>query len=180
MPTLVPGCHFVPRWRTMMLPGMTRSPPNFLTPSRLPAESRPLRELPPAFLCAMTLYPSLAASGRDDVRDADHGLELPVAVAPPVVLAPPLLEDDDLLALALLEHGGRHLGPRDGGRPDHRALAADHQHLAELDRAAGLALEPLDDKDLVLGDAVLLAAGLDHCVHGADAGPEIGTQDSGR
>jgi hypothetical protein len=33
---------------------MTSSPPYFFTPSRLPAESRPLRELPPAFLCAMT------------------------------------------------------------------------------------------------------------------------------
>src|SRR3546814_17672235 len=36
-----------------MLPGTTASPPNFLTPRRRPAESRPLRELPPAFLCAM-------------------------------------------------------------------------------------------------------------------------------
>src|SRR3954454_22588119 len=119
-------------------------------------------------------------SGRDYVRDADHGLELPVAVAPPVVLAPPLLEDDDLLALALLKHGRRDLGAGDGGRAHDRALAADHQHLAELDRAAGLAIEPLDDEDLVLGDAVLLAAGLDHCVHGAGAGPEIGTRDRGR
>jgi hypothetical protein len=49
-PTLLPGCHFVPRWRMMMLPGMTNSPPNFFTPRRLPAESRPLREEPPAFL----------------------------------------------------------------------------------------------------------------------------------
>jgi hypothetical protein len=29
----------------------------------------------------------------------------------------------------------------------------------------GLALEPLDDDHLVPGDAVLLTAGLDHCVH---------------
>src|SRR5579862_5354672 len=53
MPTRSPGWNLVPRWRTMMLPGMTISPPNFLTPSRRPALSRPLREDPPAFLCAI-------------------------------------------------------------------------------------------------------------------------------
>src|SRR6185437_16147946 len=55
MPTLAPGCHLVPRWRMMMLPGMTASPPNFFTPRRLDSESRPLRDEPPAFLCAIGL-----------------------------------------------------------------------------------------------------------------------------
>src|SRR5690606_34869870 len=55
MPTLAPGCHFVPRWRMRMLPARTRSPPNFFTPRRFDSESRPLREEPPAFLCAMVL-----------------------------------------------------------------------------------------------------------------------------
>ncbi len=49
-PTLAPACHLVPRWRTRMLPLMTLSPPNFFTPRRRPAESRPLRDEPPAFL----------------------------------------------------------------------------------------------------------------------------------
>src|SRR3546814_9831721 len=31
--------------------GMATSPPNFFTPRRRPAESRPLRDEPPAFLC---------------------------------------------------------------------------------------------------------------------------------
>src|SRR5258708_22473335 len=53
MPTLVPGCHWVPRCRTMILPARHASPPNFFTPRRWPAESRPLRDDPPAFLCAM-------------------------------------------------------------------------------------------------------------------------------
>src|SRR5262245_18701957 len=53
MPTPSPGCHLVPRWRTMMLPASTFWPPDFFTPSRRPAESRPLRDEPPAFLCAM-------------------------------------------------------------------------------------------------------------------------------
>src|SRR3954464_10922263 len=43
----------------MMLPASTASPPNFLTPRRRPALSRPLREDPPAFLCAMTKLVSL-------------------------------------------------------------------------------------------------------------------------
>src|SRR5690606_17102313 len=55
MPTFAPGCHFVPRWRTIMLPATTRSPPNFFTPRRLDSESRPLRDDPPAFLCAIRL-----------------------------------------------------------------------------------------------------------------------------
>src|SRR5262245_19478997 len=50
MPTLRPGCQVVPRWRAMMLPGITCSPPNALMPRRLPLESRPFRDEPPAFL----------------------------------------------------------------------------------------------------------------------------------
>src|SRR4029453_19183606 len=38
----------------MMLPARTRWPPVFLTPRRRPIESRPLREEPPAFLCAIS------------------------------------------------------------------------------------------------------------------------------
>src|SRR5690349_16202299 len=37
----------------MMLPATTVSPPNFFTPKRRPALSRPLRDEPPAFLCAI-------------------------------------------------------------------------------------------------------------------------------
>src|SRR5262249_22048971 len=56
MPTLWPACHLVPRWRTMMLPARTDSPPNFFTPRRLLSLSRPLRDEPPAFLCAISNY----------------------------------------------------------------------------------------------------------------------------
>src|SRR5690606_8836769 len=38
-----------------MFPARTASPPNFFTPRRLDSESRPLRDEPPAFLCAMIL-----------------------------------------------------------------------------------------------------------------------------
>src|SRR5258705_5246939 len=40
----------------MMLPARTVSLPNFFTPRRLLSLSRPLRDEPPAFLCAMTGY----------------------------------------------------------------------------------------------------------------------------
>src|SRR5258708_36502289 len=39
----------------MILPARHGSPPNNLTPRRCPGESRPLREDPPAFLCAMVI-----------------------------------------------------------------------------------------------------------------------------
>src|SRR5665213_3565498 len=55
MPTLRPGCQVVPRWRQMMLPAIAASPPDFFSPRRRPALSRPLREDPPAFLCAIEL-----------------------------------------------------------------------------------------------------------------------------
>src|SRR6201985_826271 len=43
----------------MMLPPITCSPPNFLTPRRRPSESRPLRDEPPDFLCAICRSPYL-------------------------------------------------------------------------------------------------------------------------
>src|SRR5688500_9553208 len=40
----------------MMLPARALWPPNSLTPRRFDSESRPLRDEPPAFLCAMVGY----------------------------------------------------------------------------------------------------------------------------
>src|SRR5205085_1475623 len=89
----------------MMLPGRTISPPNFLTPSRLPALSRPLREEPPAFLCAISVLPgspSRSAAGAD-FGDPQHGLMLAVAPLPAVVVPPLFLEDEDLVGLLVLD-----------------------------------------------------------------------------
>src|ERR1700730_16144945 len=151
----------------MMLPGTTISPPYFLTPSRRPRLSRPLREEPPAFLCAIPhsfLGPRTAGAG--DRGDAQHGLVLAMALLAPIILPPLLLEDDDLGRPALLDHGGADRGARDHPR-SRRNLGslADHQYLAELDRRPGLARELLDRDDIVLGDLVLLAAGPDHSEH---------------
>src|SRR6185437_6679455 len=71
------GCHLVPRWRTRMLPASTASPPNFLMPRRLPSVSRPLRDEPPAFLCAMADY-SCGAAG----AAGEAGQVCPLALMP--------------------------------------------------------------------------------------------------
>src|SRR5271168_3322206 len=151
----------------MMLPGTTIWPPNFLTPSRRPALSRPLRDEPPAFLCAICCsYLALRIVGAFDVGDAQHGLLLAVALLAPVIVPSLLFEDDDLGCPCLLDHGGayqRAVKKRGPGR-NLRAFA-DHQHLAELDRGAGLGWELFDREDVALGALELLAAGADDCEH---------------
>src|SRR3990170_1647154 len=129
-PTFSPAFILVPRWRTRMLPEMTFWPPKRFTPSRWPSESRPLREEPPAFLCAMTNSP-VALSG-DDLFDLDHRQVLAMAVLAPRVLAAPLLEDDQVRPARLLDDRGHDLG-------------------------AGHALETLDRELIVGGDRVLLS-----------------------
>src|SRR5919112_6713933 len=63
-----------------MLPARAAWPPNSLTPRRLLSLSRPLRELPPAFLCAIVNY--FALGGLDFVAvDFVAGLAAPLAGA---------------------------------------------------------------------------------------------------
>src|SRR5580693_7404032 len=151
----------------MMLPGMTIWPPNFLTPSRRPALSRPLREEPPAFLCAICCsYLALRAVRASDVGDAQYGLLLAVPFLASIIVPPLLLEDDDLGRPRLLDHGGTNrsaIKKRGAGRD--LCAFADHQHLAELDRGAWLRCQSFDRDDVVLDDFVLLAAGPDDCEH---------------
>src|SRR5580765_1677383 len=72
-PTFKPGLILVTRWRTMIEPPGTSCPPKTFTPSRCALESRPFRELPNPFLCAIFhLHLSLA--------DLDLGDVLPVAL----------------------------------------------------------------------------------------------------
>src|SRR4051812_529605 len=53
MPVPGPGRNRVPRWRTMIIPALTSWPSKILTPSIFGFESRPLREEPRPFLCAI-------------------------------------------------------------------------------------------------------------------------------
>src|SRR3990170_969767 len=118
-PTLRPAWMRVPTWRTRIVPAFTRWPPKTLTPRRWPLLSRPLRELPCPFLCAISrvtsdskgwtdsarlgrapqeLRPAARAFGacwswlRLDSVDPDLGVGLPVTVLAPVALAPLHLE----------------------------------------------------------------------------------------
>src|SRR5208283_2924510 len=120
----------------MMLPGMTISPPNFLTPRRLPRLSRPLREEPPAFLCAICHFLLARRAERAvDLGDAQHGLQLPVTLLAPVILPPLLLKDDDLSGAGLLDHCGADRSALEQRRPGSDVgPVADHQYFAQLDR----------------------------------------------
>src|SRR6185437_11189358 len=161
-PTLLPGFHLVPRWRRMMLPATTSWPPDFLMPRRRPSVSRPLRDEPPAFLCAM----SGAPLGGRDAGHAQHRDMLAVAVLAPAVLPAALLEDDDLVEPVLRDHRRGDRGARHGrGAQGQRALAADGEHVGEGDRGTRLGLQLLHLEHGVGGDAVLLSAGADHCEH---------------
>src|SRR5580658_6262751 len=125
-----------------MLPASTSSPPNFLTPRRLECESRPLRVLPPAFLCAMRYL--LQRLG-DDLRDLHIGVRLPMGLLALVMLAAPEFDDADLVALAMTLDGSDHLGRTHVRRADgDRGSGPDQQHLIEFNAGALLRFELLD------------------------------------
>src|SRR5438105_1953422 len=88
-----------------MLPAMTCSPPKRLTPSRFDSESRPLRVLPPAFLCAMFQTPGSAA----DACNLDLRVVLAVTHLLAMMLAATELDDQDLLAALLCDNPAAHL-----------------------------------------------------------------------
>src|SRR4029078_8978041 len=95
----------VPFWRTRMLPALTTCPPYALTPRIFGPESRPLREAPCPFLCAMVL--------RLDRRDLQRRERLAGAVLAAVALAAGVLVDVQLLAAPGADDLGRHLGAGD-------------------------------------------------------------------
>src|SRR6185369_8111966 len=84
-PTYRPGLTRVPRWRTMMVPPGTTCPPKALKPNRCALESRPFRELPRPFLCAIDfqfpvsgfLFQILVAAGVIFSSSAPTSLALP-------------------------------------------------------------------------------------------------------
>src|SRR6266498_4035818 len=104
----------VPRWRTMIEPAVTAWPPKAFTPSRLEFESRPLRDEPPPFLCA--IGPPGYQSPERDVLDLQQCELLSMPGASRVSGLRPVLEDLDLVALLLTERlrrdgGFRRVGP---------------------------------------------------------------------
>jgi len=68
----------------------------------------------------------------------------------------------------LLDHGRGHHRPGEQRQADleRRILAAEHQHLVELDEGSRLGRELLHTDDVARGHPILFTAGLDDCVHG--------------
>src|SRR5574341_2485357 len=108
MPTFFPGWMRVPSWRIKIFPARTFSPPKTLTPRRCPWLSLPLRELPPAFLCAIAPILRLALY----LDDFKRGQLLAGAPQAAVALAPLLLEDQHLLRQPLVDDLRRDLDAR--------------------------------------------------------------------
>src|SRR5688572_6710592 len=123
----------VPTCRTRMLPAFTCWPAKRFVPRRWPLLSRPLRELPCPFLCAIVV-PSLArfVGLALDRFDSYLGEALPVPLLAAVVLAPLALEDDELARAALPHDGADHARARHERLADARLAFAGHdQHLVE-------------------------------------------------
>src|SRR5262249_21702972 len=103
--------------------------------------------------------PSCAPSA--DLRVPHRRQRLTVTAAASVVLATLLLEDEDLLVAELGDDLAPDRDALDQWRADPDRVAAGEQHLGELDRAAGLAVELLDADERPGLDPVLLASGAD-------------------
>src|SRR5579884_840391 len=175
MPTLLPAKKRVPRCRTRIEPAVTRLPSYRLTPSRLAWLSRPLRELPTPFLCAILLLQTPCAlaphcHGReklgDDLLDDQAGELLPVAGLLAIARLRLHLEDDQLRPLDLPLDVGEHARALDDRGADADArLVRDHEHAVEGDLRAGFARQLLDLDHIAGRDPVLFAARFHDCVH---------------
>src|SRR5262245_62399577 len=65
----------------------------------------------------------------------------------------------------MLKHFAGNGGACNGWRAELRRVAADDQHLTELDDLAGLAVEPVDPDHVLGGDPILFTACPDDCEH---------------
>src|SRR5688500_18471813 len=115
----------------------------------------------------LLLSPALLSEG--DILDADLGEALPMALLFRVVLAALHLEDDDLVALAVLDDLARDvraLYPRSANVSLVTVGAEDH--VVEGDLGSGITRQARDSDCFSRLGAVLFAAGADDCVsHGS-------------
>src|SRR5882762_7768235 len=127
----------------MMLPAATSCPPKRLTPRRFDCESRPLRELPPAFLCAMDrLSAQTAVLCLRNTCDLDFGVGLTMAPEPFRVLAPAQLENHHFLAEAVSDDLRFHRCALHHRRSDlERLTVTDKQDVVEHELAAAVGSE---------------------------------------
>src|SRR6266403_2743081 len=141
-----------------MLPALATWPPYTFTPRRWPWLSRPLRLLPCPFLCAMLV---LLARRGVPALDAGHAHDrelLTVPLAPAIVLAAFLLEDEDLLRLFLADDLADDATAVEERLPDFDAAAGGRQQDVGKDALrARLAGELLETDRLAGLDPVLLS-----------------------
>src|SRR5512147_1730204 len=117
----------------MIWPAPIASPPYTLTPSLFACESRPLRDEPPAFLCAICL-PRRDRRRSSDRIDANLGEILPVAGVLLKVLAPAHLEDRHFRMPPLLHDRALHARSGNQRRANTHLRAVAHgEHVAEGD-----------------------------------------------
>src|SRR5262245_51048873 len=94
----------------------------------------------------------------EDLSDTEQSQILAMPLLAAVVLAPLLLEHNDLVAARLLHHFGCDQRAGNERAAGLGAIAAKQQHLSELDDVAGLARDALDRDNVVRRHAILLAA----------------------
>ena len=160
-PRALPGVEPRPRWRQMIEPACTCWPANTFTPRRLAWESRPLREEPSPFLCAIEAVSLLEL----DPLDLDQAQARPVADLALGVLLRAVGHDVDLLAERVRDDAGR-----DGDAlevvPEARLVAVRrHQH-GRRERVALRVRQAVDAQLLARANPVLLAPEGDDGVHG--------------
>ena len=98
-----------------------------------------------------------------------------------VTLLGVVLEDADLLALAVLDDLALHRGALHHGSAEGGLVAVqDGQDLVKLHGVAGFLVQLLNVDHVALGHLVLLAAGHDDCVHVVVSTPSLRARCRGR
>jgi hypothetical protein len=103
----------------------------------------------------------------DDLRYLYPGLPLAMAAPDAIAFAPFLFEDNDRIALMVIQDGP--LYPRAGevgGSDTHRCAVSHKEHMIEADAGPGLFMQAGDNDRVVGVDRVLTACDLDHGKHG--------------
>ena len=89
-----------------------------------------------------------------------------VAIAAAIMFTTTLLENDQMRPAGLLFDFANNSGTSNQGSADlHICTAADHQYLVEMNVIARNTFELFDQNFIVCGNAILLAACLNDCVH---------------
>src|SRR5215218_6146397 len=154
----------------MISPPVTVWPAKTFTPSRLELESRPLRLEPRPFLCAifggLLLLRARRAAADRDARDLQASQLLAVARGALVAALGLELEHAQLLAALVAEDRGLDLDAAEVAALEQRVVVAAVEQRLEVDGAALVAGQALDEQGHPLLDAVLLPAGADDGIGG--------------